>query len=113
MKRYSVLSTQYSACRVGFAHRSSPSLAAALFLALLTGCGGDPYRLVEVRGKVISCDGKPAAGGTVVFYPVDEPDATGRKAGNPGREARGTVEADGSFFLTTIGITPARGAVTG
>jgi hypothetical protein len=80
---------------------------------LIFGCGTDPYRLVEVRGKVMTCEGQPAAGGTVVFYPVDEPDATGRKAGNPGREARGTVEADGTFSLTTIGIPPTPGAVVG
>jgi hypothetical protein len=85
----------------------------AVGLALLASCKADPYRLVEVRGKVTSCDGKPAAGGTVVFYPVDDPQATGRKAGNPGREARGAVGDDGTFTLTTIGIRPAPGAVIG
>src|SRR5206468_2166642 len=77
------------------------------------GCRQDPYRLVDVGGSVTTCEGKPAAGGTVVFYPIDEPEATGRPRGNPGREARGTVPADGTFYLTTIGIKPARGAVTG
>jgi hypothetical protein len=86
---------------------------AALCCAALSGCRRDPYQLVEVRGRVTTCEGKPAAGGTVVFYPVDEPDKTGRPKGNPGREARGTVAEDGSFYLTTIGIHPARGAVTG
>ena len=80
---------------------------------MLAGCKADPYALVTVTGKVTTCEGKPAAGGTVVFYPVDDPDTTGRKKGNPGREARGTVTADGSFFLTTIGIRPERGAVAG
>jgi hypothetical protein len=93
--------------------RFSAAFCAGLGVLLLAGCRGDPYRLVEVRGSVTSCDGKPAAGGVVVFYPVDDSAATGRKKGNPGREARGTVEADGTFFLTTIGIKPARGAVTG
>jgi hypothetical protein len=85
----------------------------AVCLALLAGCKADPYRLVEVRGKVTSCDGKPAAGGTVIFYPVDDPQATGRKAGNPGREAHGTVGDDGAFTLSTIGIRVAPGAVIG
>jgi hypothetical protein len=88
-------------------------LTLAVTLAMLPGCKADPYRLVEVRGRVSTCQGKPAAGGTVVFYPVDDPAATGRKAGNPGREARGTVEEDGTFTLTTIGIRPAPGAVMG
>ena len=82
-------------------------------LTFLVGCKTDPYRLVEVRGRVTTCDGKPAAGGTVVFYPVDDPATTGRKGGNPGREARGTIADDGTFSLTTIGIRPAPGAVTG
>jgi len=92
--------------------RVSVTICLGLCALLLVGCN-DPYRLVEVKGKVTSCDGKPAAGGTVVFYPVDDPDSSGRKAGNPGREARGTVEADGTFYLTSIGIQPKRGAVSG
>src|SRR5262245_14107867 len=93
--------------------RLPTGLAAALCLAAICGCGADPYRLVEVRGKVTTCEGKPAAGGVVVFYPIDDPEGTGRKAGNPGREARGTVGDDGTFTLTTIGMQPAPGAVTG
>jgi hypothetical protein len=93
--------------------RVTTVFAIAGSLAHLSGCKADPYRLVEVRGKVTTCEGKPAAGGTVVFYPIDEPQATGRKAGNPGREAHGTVADDGTFTLTTIGIRPAPGAVIG
>jgi hypothetical protein len=81
--------------------------------AFLIGCKSDPYKLVPVTGTVISCEGKPAAGGVVVFAPIDNPDITGRKSGNPGREARGEVAADGTFTLTTIGIPPKSGAVTG
>jgi len=90
-----------------------PAAAIVLCAALLSGCRHDPYRLVEVKGRVTSCEGKPAAGGVVVFSPIDEPEVTGRPRGNPGREARGTVAADGTFSLTTIGIKPAAGAVTG
>jgi len=84
-----------------------------LLLTVLVGCKGDPYALVQVTGTVTSCEGKPAAGGVVVFAPIDAPDVTGRKGGNPGREARGEVAADGTFTLTTIGIPPRPGAVTG
>jgi hypothetical protein len=80
---------------------------------LWSGCGGDPYQLATVRGKVITCEGKPAAGGVVVFYPIDAPEKTGRPAGNPGREARGTVAEDGTFSLISIGIEPQEGAVIG
>jgi hypothetical protein len=82
-------------------------------LVLSGGCGRDMYRPVEIRGKVTACDGKPAAGGTVVFYPIDDSGASGRPAGQPGREARGTVQDDGGFTLTTIGIPPRPGVVTG
>jgi hypothetical protein len=86
---------------------------AATFIMLLSGCRGDLYQLADVGGRVTTCEGKPAAGGVVVFYPIDDPQQSGRPAGNPGREARGTVSDDGSFTLTTIGIRPAPGAVTG
>ena len=84
-----------------------------LLSALLVGCKADPYKLVPVTGTVTSCEGKPAAGGVVVFAPIDSPDVTGRKSGNPGREARGEVAADGTITLTTIGIPPKPGVVTG
>jgi hypothetical protein len=87
--------------------------AAVLLSIMLAGCKADPYKLVPVTGKVTSCEGKPAAGGVIVFAPIDAPDKTGRKAGNPGREARGEVGADGTFTLTTIGIPPKPGAVAG
>jgi hypothetical protein len=93
--------------------RFQSAAAIALCAALLCGCRHNPYRPVEVKGRVTSCDGKPAAGGIVVFSPIDDPEATGRPMGNPGREARGTVADDGTFSLTTIGTPPARGAVTG
>lgn len=82
-------------------------------LLLLGGCRRDPYSPVQVTGKVTTCEGKPAAGGTIVFFPIDDPAASGRKAGNPGREARGTINDEGTFSLTTIGIQPTPGAVTG
>jgi hypothetical protein len=84
-----------------------------LAASLSTGCSGNLYPLAEVHGRVTTCEGKPAAGGTVVFYPVDAPEQTKRPKGNPGREARGTVNEDGTFTLTTIGISPQPGAVTG
>jgi hypothetical protein len=91
-----------------------PRLTALVLLsAFLLGCKSDPYALVSVTGKVTSCEGKPAAGGVIVFAPIDDPDTTGRKGGNPGREARGEVRADGTFTLTTIGIPPKAGAVAG
>jgi hypothetical protein len=93
--------------------RSWLTVMAVLLMPALAGCRTDPYQLVPVTGRVTSCEDKPAAGGVVVFAPIDDPDATGRKAGNPGREARGEVAADGTFSLTTIGIRPAPGAVTG
>ena len=93
--------------------RVTSGLALVTMLLIQSGCGGGAYRLVDVRGKVTTCEGQPAAGGEVIFYPIDAPDETGRKAGNPGREAHGTVAEDGTFTLTTIGIKPAPGVVTG
>lgn len=88
-------------------------LPGVLLLTVPVGCKSDPYKLVPVSGTVTSCEGKPAAGGVLVFAPIDNPEATGRKSGNPGREARGEVATDGTFTLTTIGIPPKPGAVSG
>jgi len=93
--------------------RSPFTVAWAFCVLAVCGCGGGPYRLVPVSGRVTDCEGKPAAGGVVVFYPIDDPESTGRKKGNPGREARGTVSEDGSFTLTSIGMPPSPGAVMG
>jgi hypothetical protein len=93
-------------------HRARLGPAAVCFAICLAGCSNQ-YELATVRGRVLTCEGKPAAGGVVIFRPMDDPEATGRPKGNPGREARGTVAEDGTFTLTTIGIEPAPGAVTG
>lgn len=92
--------------------RVTLAFAAICLAASVAGCG-NAYELATVRGRVLTCEGKPAAGGVVIFRPIDDPDVTGRPKGNPGREARGTVADDGTFTLTTIGIDPSPGAVTG
>jgi len=73
------------------------SLAGAVGQSVL-GCSNQ-YQLATVRGRV-TCQGKPAAGGQVVFEPIDAPDQTGRPRGQSGRPSRGTVEDDGTFTLT-------------
>lgn len=92
-----------SACRLGW----------VVVAAAMNGCGKNDYPLVDITGKVMTCEGKPAVGGTVVFYPIDDPSASGRPKGNPGREARGVVGEDGTFKLTSIGTPPQPGVVTG
>jgi hypothetical protein len=72
--------------------------------------------MARVSGRVLTCEGKPAAGGVVEFYPIDSPDKTGRRAGSPGQVARATVNEDGTFILMTLGTQGAEdveGAVTG
>jgi hypothetical protein len=65
----------------------------------MMGCSGNTYKLAVVRGRV-TCQGKPAAGGEVVFQPLDAPDRTGRPPGQSGRPSRGIVADDGTFTLT-------------
>jgi len=88
-------------------------LAAAFAAVVLPGCGSGDYRMVGVRGKVQTCEGQPATGGTIVFYPVDDPSVSGRPKGDPGREARGVIGEDGSFTLTSIGMEEMAGVVAG
>jgi hypothetical protein len=65
-------------------------LLAALPGVLLAGCWGrGPY---PVRG-IVTLDGKPVAGATVVFVPDGDTE---------GRPATGYTAADGTFRLTTF-----------
>jgi hypothetical protein len=82
---------------------------------VLTGCGSSIYEFAHVTGKV-TCDGKPAWGGVVVFEPLDAPEKTGRPKGQPGRRSQGQVEEDGTFTLTYApggGGAEVGGAITG
>jgi hypothetical protein len=88
-------------------------LAGALVTLAMTGCGSDEYRMIDVRGKVLTCEGQPATGGTIIFFPIDDPSVSGRPKGDPGREARGVIGEDGSFTLTSIGMEEMAGVVAG
>ncbi len=64
-----------------------------LFPWLIIGCGGKP--VYPVKGKIVFKDGKAAkelAGGTVGFESFEEPIS-----------ARGTIQGDGSFEMSTFG----------
>lgn len=64
-----------------------------------SGCDADPYRnFAPVSGRV-TCDGKPATGGTIMFRPRDEPEKTGRKPGHPGVGSIAVIGEDGKFAL--------------
>ncbi len=63
-----------------------------LALALNGGCGGQ--KTYPVQGRVVFKDGTPMAGGMVVFEPVDPATRV---------SARGEIESDGTFFLSTFG----------
>jgi hypothetical protein len=67
-------------------------VAAAVALTCLTGCGesGLP-NMVPIRGTV-TYQGRPLQEGTVLYVP---------KASD-GRQARGDIQPDGSFRLTTL-----------
>lgn len=77
----------------------------------LAGCA-NPYQIAPVRGRV-TCQGKPAAGATIEFRPVDAPGETGRPQGNPGRPSMAVLGPDGTFALALVGGQPGLGAVTG
>lgn len=66
------------------------STAFMLLIVGLAGCGGG---LQPVRGKVTLADGRPAANSQVVFE---------GPAGGKAVSARGDVQADGSFELSTL-----------
>jgi hypothetical protein len=81
----------------------------------LAGCGGSLYETAEVTGTLM-CNGKPAYGGVIVFRPIDDPEATGRPAGEAGQGSAATVEEDGTFTML-MGLAPSvdreQGALVG
>ena len=92
------------------------SLMMVLFAVLIAGCGSGEYRVIEISGKVLTCKGEPAEGGTILFSPIPDPEAESSKQANPGRESRGAVAADGTFTVSTVATlsTPSEpGAIIG
>lgn len=74
-----------------------PDLVLFFCFMFLEGCGGGP-RVVPVQGTV-QFEGKPLRYGSVMFQPES------------GQPARGTIQPDGSFVLTTY--NKGDGAVVG
>lgn len=70
----------------------------ALLLAAVStiGCSKSPFDLAPVHGKV-TIDGKPVVAGRVMFAPIAKGES--REVGKP---AFGTLQADGTFTLTTF-----------
>lgn len=92
--------------------QASIALCAVLVGILLSGCGSNAYQLAPVRGRV-TCQGKPATGGVVIFQPIDAPGQTGRPAGHSGSASSGTVGADGTFTLKSMDGKSGDGALIG
>lgn len=72
--------------------RAARLLALTFAVAGLAGCGDGGPKLYPVTGKVLVGD-VPAEYATVVFHPVG--------AGPDAVKPRGTVQADGTYTLTT------------
>jgi hypothetical protein len=80
--------------------------ALVLVPLLVAGCGGDPYKVAPVSGKIM-LNGKPLAKASVTFSPV----AVGGNI-EPGPSSTGKTDAEGRFTLTLIG-KDGSGAVVG
>src|SRR5262245_50413981 len=81
---------------------SGLALAAAM---LATGCGDGHIPTYPVKGKLTYQDGSPVSAAVITFQPTDPP------AGSKPLPARGVVQDDGTFELTTF--TTGDGAVAG
>jgi hypothetical protein len=66
-----------------------------LFALLLAGCGSEARSPATVRGRVLF-QGRPLAGGTVVFTPHPE-------RGPAGKPAVATIDSQGTFRLNAEG----------
>src|SRR5262249_13969891 len=80
-------------------------LLVGLVLVTLFGCGGQPYQVAQVSGKV-TLDGKPLANASITFAPM----AT-KENMNPRPTPTGLTDGDVHYKLTFDKSTP--GAVVG
>jgi hypothetical protein len=77
----------------------------AILLPLLAGCGGGPYNVAPVSGRV-TVNGQALANAAITFQPYGE----GKT--NPGPGSGGFTDSDGRYTLKLVG-TDTRGAVVG
>lgn len=78
---------------------------AALSFGILAGCSTQTNPDTAPVTGTITQNGQPLASGRVVFYP------TGTKGDMAGKPARGSLQSDGTFALSTYGDSD--GAVIG
>ena len=79
---------------------------AALWIITAVGCGGGKVPTYTVTGKVTFADGKPLAGGTILFQPNGDGKLSMTQVG-----CRGQIQADGTYALSTF--VPNDGAPAG
>jgi hypothetical protein len=84
-------------------HRVCYVLALIGFVLQIAGCGSNGPEVYPVRGKVVYQDGTPMSEGMVEFEALEGEFS--------GRNARGLIQDDGTFVLTTQ--KPGDGAVAG
>lgn len=82
-------------------------LASIVLLTIaVAGCGGNDISTKRVKGTITFKGGQPPKEGGVLFTPIE------RTAELPMREARGNMNADGTFTLTTFkegdGVLPGK-----
>jgi len=61
---------------------------------LATSCSSDRKTVHPARGKVVDAAGKPVAGATLIFHPLDDKDDARHKPA-------ATTDAEGNYALTT------------
>lgn len=97
---------------LGLSNQIIPSLRKNTFFALLlaisiqTGCYSNRRPTAKVEGTV-TYKGQPVRSGTIVFTPKER----SKDDLYPGKAARGSVDADGRFRLSTYGTFD--GAIVG
>lgn len=73
-------------------HVFAPPCRLAVFALALAGAAGCGSKMYPVQGKVVFKDGRPLAGGQVIFEPQD----------NEAKfSVRGDIQADGTFRMGT------------
>lgn len=90
------------ACKKGMRKHTWFLASVCLVTVCLFGCGSGNVPVYAAKGRVVFSDGTPVGAGRVEFRPLEAPRPV---------VARGEVQADGTFELSTF--EPGDGAIAG
>jgi hypothetical protein len=86
------------------------AVSASLLVVFSPGCGKAPEVPVQVRGKVITADGKPVSGLVITFYPQEDVNRQKVPSDLLGKEGTFSVTCLRGRYKVTVAPVPVQGS---